>query len=192
MSNYNINQKFIKILENKYRIDYSIFIKLLESYNPDDFVKLYVYPNIAKQEESLIIDLSPLFSFADDDFNKLYLDETDFKLELYKIKKLLEMFEKIYKDDFKTQNKNYFNMKITFIIVPDSGFFKLFKKDNIYSYIEMKSREKLLHNDYFKDIYQILLKSFEKLEMDCSKDYIKSLNKKEFDDLMSLFDMMAI
>lgn len=191
MSNYNINQKLIEHLKNNYKIDYSVFIKLLELYKLDEFIKLYAYPQISKKEEHLIIDLSPLFSFKDDDFNKLYLDETDFKLEIYKIKKLLEIFKKIYENDYKSQYVNHFNMKITFIIVPAYGLFKLFKKDKIYHYIELDNA-KTYRPDYFKDIYQILLKSFEKLEIDCSKDYIKSLRKKEFDDLISLFDMMAI
>jgi len=185
MSNYNINQKFIKILENKYKIKYSVFIKLLEVYNPDEFIKLYIYPQIAKQEESLMIDLSPLFYFVDDDFNSIYLNESKFKLESYKIKKLLETFKKLYKDDT-------FNIKITCIIEPASGVFKSFKEDKIYNYIELKSITKPFGSEYFKDIYKILLKSFDELEIDCSKEYIKSLNKKEFDDLMSLFDMMTI
>lgn len=191
MSNYNINQKLIEHLKNNYKIDYSVFIKLLELYKLEEFIKLYIYPQISKKEENLIIDLSPLFSFKDDDFNKLHLDETDFKLEMYKIKKLLEIFKKLHENDYKGQYVNHFNMKVKFIIVPASGLLKLFKKDKIYHYIELNNAT-TLRIDYFKDIYEILLKSFKKLEMDCSKDHIKSLSKKEFDDLMSLFDMMFI
>ena len=92
---------------------------------------------------------------------------------------LKKMNQRIYKDMLK--------INVTLAIVPKKGFLKWFKKDKIYQYINTNETKEI-----YKDVYDYLVTAFEKADIECSSEHVKTLNREEFDSLMSLFDMLDI
>jgi hypothetical protein len=200
MSNYNISKKLIKKLNDVYSIDYMAFLDLVERYKPDDFSIKYIYAQIKNIENNSVIDLGEILKFNIEDLNKVFINDCDLKLEMYKIMRLKEQVYKFQTEEsnqiYHYNNLNPNNKKtwierliidITFSIVPATGVFNFLKKDKCYSYLH--ANKKPYH---FKNIYDLLLTSFNKIEIECSEEYIKNLNKEEFDKLMSIFDMASI
>lgn len=200
MSNYNISKKLIKKLNDVYSIDYMVFLGLVEKYKPDDFSIKYIYAQIKNIENNSVIDLGEILKFNIEDLNTVFTKNCYLKLEMYKIMLLRKQFYKLQTEESnRIYDYNILNPKnkktlierliidITFSIVPSTGLFKFLKKDKCYTYLHVNKKPY-----HFKNIYDFLLKSFKELEIECSEDYIKSLNKEEFDNLMSLFDMSSI
>lgn len=200
MSNYNISKKLIKKLNDMYFIDYMAFLDLVEKYKPDNFSTKYIYAQIKNIENNSVIDLGEILKFNIEDLNTVFTKDCDLKLEMYKIMRLQNQVYKFQTEEsnltYRYNNLNPNNKKtwierliidITFSIVPSTGLFNFLKKDKIYTYLH--ANKKPYH---FKNIYDFLLTPFKELEIECSEDYIKSLNKEEFDNLISIFDMASI
>lgn len=200
MSNYNLSSKLIKKLNDIYHIDYIQFLKCLECHNKSDFSTKYIYAKIIKKENKSIIDLAEILNFNLEDLNLIFTQECNLKFELYKImvlkNKLYNLENKEYisiniynKLNPNTQKKQLRDLKIdiTFSIVAYTGLMSYFKKDKCYTYLNVNRLE-----EHYKNIYAFLLSCFQSINMECSEEYIKSLNREDFDSLMSIFDMMAI
>lgn len=199
MSNYNLSKELIRKINDVYNINYLQFLKLLEIHKTDKFLTEYVYPKIIQNENESIVELGDVLSFNVSELDFIFNRDCDLKLELYKI---MVLKEKLYQVDgikrkrdasYKLKSNinrrfgDFFIIKITFTIISYTGFYKYIKKDKKYTYLHL-DREPY----HFKNIYDFLLTSFEELDIECSEEYIKNLNKEEFDNLMSLFDMKFI
>lgn len=200
MSNYNISKKLIKKLKNDYHIDYTVYLRLLEYYNTSQFSTKYVYPQIKQEENKYIIDLSEIFNFPIEELDNIFNCETDLKLEAYKIMVLvnqLKKFDNQEMDEIARTNRSQMmsqrfykprlSINITLLIAPATGLLSFIKKDKIYKFLDTNERK-----DPYKDIYDYLLKSFEKVGLEGSKEDIKTSSKNDFNSLMSIFDMISI
>lgn len=194
MSNYYISQKLIKKLKDDYLIDYEAFLSFLGTYDPSQFSTKYVYPQIKKDENKYVIDLSEIVKFNIEDLDVTFKNDTDLKLNIYKIMKLSVQLKKIDLQEIKKikcATKRYYKdmlkINVTLAIVPAKGILKFFKKDKIYQYINTNETKEL-----YRDVHDYLITAFEKVGIECSSEHVKTLNKEEFDSLMSLFDMIDI
>lgn len=200
MSNYNLSQKLIKKLNDVYHIDHFQFIKLLEQYKKSDFSIKYIYPQIIKSENNNVIDLGEILNFNTEDLDLIFKQDCSLKLEFYKImvlkKKLYQLenqesFKINMYNQINPNNRKYYlsslNIDITFTIVTYTGLLSYIKKDKCYTYLHVNRLD-----THYKNIYDFLLNGFQELNMECSEEHIKSLNREDFDNLMSIFDMMAI
>lgn len=188
MSNYNLSNKLIKKLNDDYDIDFMAFLHFLEKYNPSDFSTKYVYPRIIKNNNQHVIDLGEIFNFCIEDLDSIFTKESSLKLEIYKIMKLKNKVYEIRPKNDGTLHYNRLHINITFAIAPATGFFRLFKKDKVYKYLYSN----IVKPYHFKNIYDFLLTPFHEFEIECSEDHIRSLNKEDFEKLMSVFDMIFI
>lgn len=200
MSNYNLSKKLIKKLNDIYHIDHFQFIKLLEQYKESDFSIKYVYPQIIKSENNNIIDLGEILNFNIEDLDLIFKQECSLKFEFYKIMVLKKKLYQLENHDFfkinmhnqlNPNNRKYYSsslkIDITFTIVAYTGFLGYIKKDKRYTYLHVNRLK-----THYKNIYDFLLTGFQILNMECSEEHITSLNREDFDSLMSIFDMMAI
>lgn len=200
MSNYYISQKLIKKLKDDYLIDYEAFLSFLEVYCPSQFSTKYIYPQITKDENNYVIDLSEIVKFNFEDLNVIFKNDTDLKLNIYKIMKLTsqlkrfnvkEMNDIAWANNLKKMNqrvyKDILKINVTLAIVPAKGVLKWFKKDKIYQYLNTNEKKEI-----YKNVYDYLATAFEKAGIECSSEHVKTLNKDDFDSLMSLFDMIDI
>lgn len=200
MSNYYISQKLIKKLKDDYLIDYEAFLSFLEAYYPSQFSTKYLYPKITKDENKHVIDLSEIVKFNFEDLDVIFKNDTDLKLNIYKIMQLIsqlkrfnvkEMNDVARANNLKNMNqrvyKDMLKINVTLAIVPAKDVLKWFKKDKIYQYLNTNEKKEI-----YKNVYDYLATAFEKADIECSSEHIKTLNKDDFDSLMSLFDMIDI
>lgn len=200
MSNYNLSPKLIKKLNDIYHIDYIQFLKYLEYYNESDFSTKYVYAKIIKKENKNIVDLAEILNFNVDDLNLIFTKECSLKFEIYKIMTLKNKLYKLESQEYlrinrynqlnpNTQKRQLRDLKIdiTFSIIAYTGLMGYLKKDKCYTYLHVNRLD-----NHYKNIYDFLLTCFQEINMECSEEHINSLNKEDFNNLMSIFDMMAI